>query len=128
MPQLVKGGKWVFGWVTIGQDCKIQIPEAAFLEYGFQTGERIVFTKGSRTSGGFGIGHVNVVSTSEAMKARIFSAGEIDNDMRIQLPDELGMTPGVRLLACRGSCYALGFLLQGPIINEALKHPEIEVL
>ncbi len=126
MPQLVKGGKWVFGWVTIGQDCKIQIPEAAFREYGFQTGERIVFTKGSRRSGGFGIGHVYFVYRSVAMKARVFSAGEIDNDMRIQLPDELGMTPGLRLLAYRGSSYALGFLMQGPIIDEALKHPEIE--
>ena len=37
------------------------------------------------------------------------------------------MQPGDRLLAVRGSGRALGFVAQGPIYDEALKHPELEI-
>ena len=36
MPQLVKGGKWVFGWIVVGRLKKIRIPPEAYNEYGFQ--------------------------------------------------------------------------------------------
>jgi len=29
MPQLAKGGKWVFGWVVLGQNYELSIPPAA---------------------------------------------------------------------------------------------------
>jgi len=39
----------------------------------------------------------------------------------------VGVKPGDRLLAVRGSRYGLGFVAQGPIYEEALKHPELAV-
>lgn len=45
----------------------------------------------------------------------------------LALPPEIGMQPGERLLAVRGSGLALGFLLRGPIVEEAQMHAEIEV-
>jgi hypothetical protein len=42
MPQLEKGGKWVFGWVVVRPGSKITVPPEAYLEYGFQAGEEIV--------------------------------------------------------------------------------------
>jgi hypothetical protein len=35
MPQLSKGGKWVFGWAIVGPDRNVLIPTQAYQEYGF---------------------------------------------------------------------------------------------
>ena len=43
MPQITKGGKWVFGWVVVGQNRQIVIPPEAYAEYGFQPGEAVIF-------------------------------------------------------------------------------------
>ena len=61
MPQLVKGGKWVFGWVVIGPQREIPIPLEAYLEYGFQVGDEVVFLKGSRRSAGFSVGRAEKI-------------------------------------------------------------------
>jgi len=76
MPQLVKGRKWGFGWVVVGQQGEVRIPPETYSEY---------------------------------------------------RPKTLAIQPGERLLAVRGSGLALGFLQQGPMYEEALLHPEIEV-
>lgn len=55
MPQLVKGGKYVFGWSKVNDEGKIVIPSKAFIEYHFKAGEKIILLSGSRTSGGFGL-------------------------------------------------------------------------
>jgi hypothetical protein len=39
----------------------------------------------------------------------------------------VGVAPGDRLLTVRGSCYGLGFVAQGSIYDEALRHPELAV-
>ena len=44
MPQLSKGGKWIFGWVVVDDTRKIRIPPEAFGEYGFRMGEGVLFT------------------------------------------------------------------------------------
>jgi hypothetical protein len=43
----------------------------------------------------------------------------------VTVPATVGVQPGDRLLAVRGSGRALGFVAQGPIYEEALKHPEL---
>jgi hypothetical protein len=45
----------------------------------------------------------------------------------VTVPPEVGVQPGDRLLMVRGSRYGLAFVAQGPIYEEALKHPELEV-
>ena len=126
MPQLAKGGKWVFGWVVVGQDCEIRIPPEAWSEYGFQIQDDILFTRGSRRSGGFGVGRREVLAGSP-IQARALAEGRIIKLGMVSLPRTLGAQPGERLLAARGSGLALGFLQRGPIYAEALKHPELEV-
>jgi hypothetical protein len=124
MPQLAKRGKWVFGWVVGGQR-KIIIPPEAYHEYGFQTGDEVIFLRGSRRSGGFGIGRVETIPA--LLEQRILARGRVARQGRVNLPPETGVQPGDRLLAVRGSALALGLLAQGPIYEEALKHPELEV-
>jgi len=125
MPQLVKGGKWVFGWVVVQAGKEITVPPEAYREYGFQAGGEIVFTCGSRRSGGFGIGRVDKIPT--LLKKRVLAQGRMGRRGRVVLPPEVEAQVGDRLLAVRGSGLALGFLKRGPIYEEALQHPELEV-
>jgi hypothetical protein len=125
MPQLEKGGKWVFGWVVVQAGIKITVPPEAYREYGFQAGEEIVFTRGSRRSGGFGIGRADEFPAQ--LKKRVLAQGRMGRERQVALPSEVEVQVGDRLLAVRGSGLALGFLAQGPIYEEALKHPELEV-
>ena len=130
MPRLVKGAKWTFGWAVVGPEREIAIPPEAWDEYGFQPGDEAIFTPGSRKSGGFGI------STSALMaEAREKMGGDGLHALgwdrfregRVVVPPEVNAKPGDRLLTVRGSCYGLGFIARGPIYEEALKHPELEV-
>ena len=127
MPQLVKGGKWVFGWVVVGGHREITVPPEAYAEYGFRAGEPVFFLHGSRRSGGFSIGRLAKLEQSQVpIRQRAFAQGEIGAGGQIDLPSEACVQAGDRLLAVRGSGLALGFLTQGPIYEEAVKHPEIE--
>ena len=124
MPQLAKGGKWVFGWTTVGQDLDVLVPPAAYQEYGFQAHEEVVFLRGSRTSGGFIMGKRSKVLAS-IIKTRIIAEGTMGEKMKVCLPSVLGFKAGDKLLVVRGSGLALSFLHHGRIYEEALRHPEI---
>lgn len=128
MPRLVKGGKWVFGWVIVGPACEIRIPPAAYAEYGFQPGEPVVFLRGSRRSGGFGIARRGKLGgTQIPLARRSIGEGMVCENWRTAFPPQASLLPGDRLLVVRGSGLALGFVQRGPIYEEALKHPEIEI-
>ncbi len=126
MPQLAKGGKWVFGWTIVSPDRIILIPTAAFQEYGFHQDDPIVFTRGSRRSAGFGLGHRDKVAAS-MIRSRIIAEGFIGKETHILLPLTIDVDLGEQLLVVRGSNLALGFLLRGPIVDEARLHSELEV-
>jgi hypothetical protein len=51
MPQLSKGGKYVFGWSKIQKDARIRLPDQAIQEYGLIPGDPIILMSGSKTSG-----------------------------------------------------------------------------
>jgi len=123
MPQIVKGGKWVFGWVVVDLTGRITVPPAAWSEYGFMVGEKAVFISGSRRSGGFGLSSLKLLV---GFPGRPIAESEFDAAGRVLAPAALELRPGDRLLAVRGSDRALGFPVWGPIIEEALKH-DLEV-
>jgi len=126
VPRLVKGGKWVYGWVIIGPEGNVTIPPEAWREFGFQIGDETIFIPGSRRSGGFGISTPGLMGrVSERLAGgtiRVLARGRFE-DGRATVPSEVGVGPGDRLLAVRGSRYRLGFVARGPIYKEALKHP-----
>jgi hypothetical protein len=128
MPQLVKGGKWVFGWVIVGLQGELAIPPEAWDEYGFQAGDEVTFLAGSRRSGGFGLSHSRLLAeVPTPLPVRALARCRIDEDGHLVVPPAVGVKPGDRLLAVRGSGRALGFVAQGPIYDEALQHPELEI-
>jgi len=126
MPQLTKGGKWVFGWCVVGEEGAIQIPPEACAEYGFLQGDVVIFLTGSRRSGGVIVGHIEKFAEDAAMLLRrSIGRGVIGENKRINIPPRLGIQPGERLLAVRGSGLALSFVRHGPIIEEAVLHTNI---
>jgi hypothetical protein len=116
--------------VFIGPEGEITIPSQAWREFGFQAGDEAIFTPGSRRSGGFAISTPELMAeVSERLEGatiRALARGRFAEGGRVTVPPEVGAKPGGRLLAVRGSRYGLGFVAQGPIYEEALKH-QLEV-
>jgi hypothetical protein len=123
MPQLEKGGKWVFGWIAVQAGKRITVPPDAYREYGFQDGNEIVFTRGNRRSGGFGIGRIDRMPL--LLKKRVLAHGRMGKKGQVALPPEVEVQEDNRLLAVRGSGFALGFLMQGPIYELALQYRQL---
>ena len=130
MPRLVKGAKWTFGWVVVGPEREILIPPEAWDEYSFRTGDEAIYVPGSRRSGGFGISTAALMDEAsgkmEGAGLHIIGRSRF-GDGCVVVPLEVEVKPGDRLLTARGSGYGLGFVARGPIYEEALKHPELEV-
>jgi hypothetical protein len=127
MPQMNKGGKWVFGWCVVGSTSKITIPPAAYAEYGFRPDEPIVFLRGSHRSGGFSVGRLEkLADLATPLLRRSMGQGDIQGDGQVAVPPEAHIQPGERLLSVRGSGYAVLFCTGGPIYEEALKRSDIE--
>jgi hypothetical protein len=131
MPRLVKGAKWTYGWVIVGPARQITIPPDAWREFGFQAGGEAVFIPGSRRSGGFSISTPGLVASVSrrvgGAAMRELGRGRFHERGGTIVPPEIGLKPGDRLLTVRGSRYGLGFIAQGPIYEEALNHPEVQV-
>lgn len=153
MPQLVKGGKYIYGLSKISKTGVIVIPPEAMKEYQLKDGERVIIMNGSRKSGGFGVTKssilqkINLAGIIQAVPGlanyQIPENETIENKGRwlcwsiiktggyLQLPvdtlSKYGVTPGKLLAVGRGSNLALGFIARGVILKEALKHPELEL-
>ncbi len=129
MKRLVKGAKENFGWVEIGPEREICIPPSAWQRYGFQIGEELLFMPGSNRSGGFGLTSLRLLEHSSlpVKQERILGRGVFVPPRTVRVPDHIPVHPSDRLLTIFGSGFALGFAARGPIFEEALRHPELEV-
>lgn len=152
MPQLVKGGKHVFGWTRVGKAGRIAVPPEALEEYSLHEADRLILVPGSQTSGGFGLGSPQVLIQTplwtaietrpelEAFECERGSLIECDGKLmgwvelqhgEVTVPLEslkhFGINAGDSLLVVRGSGRALGFIVKGPITAEARKHPDLPV-
>ncbi len=151
MPQLVKGGKYIFGWSAVSNKGVINIPDEAFLEYAFNYDDKGILMSGSKRSGGFGLSSERLLKNTPIEKMlinypdvlnyqltegeikqinkRIFSWVGINQNRSIKLSESLlkvfNFKINTKLLVGRGSGIALGFIAKGPIYEEAKKHPEI---
>jgi hypothetical protein len=154
MPQLVKGGKNVFGWSIVSNSGDIKLPKDAIEEYQLQPSNKVIIISGSKTSGGFSIVKIEKLTDSPLSividnnpklanfklskgktiqyREKFFCWTEILKDGKIQLPIETlkiyGIKPGDAVLSARGSGLGLGIIVRGPIIKEAEKHPELKLL
>lgn len=153
MPQLVKGGKFIFGLSQTGKNGSITIPPQAMEEYKFKAGDKVILMSGSRTSGGFGLTKRSIIEKSklaniveslpelfsyrngegEAVesKGRTYCWTVINKDGGIRVPPETlslyGIKAGDLLAVGRGSYMSIAFLVRGRIVEECFRHPELQV-
>ena len=152
MPQLVRGGKYVFGWSRVSGDGRIVVPPEALEDYQLLGEHKVILMSGSRTSGGFGLTTLEALRGSKLstlVKAledlanfRLPEGETLKHNQRfycwVHLRQGVFMVPlktlecygiknGDYLLSARGSGLAIGFLVRGPIVNEAGQHSEIPV-
>jgi bifunctional DNA-binding transcriptional regulator/antitoxin component of YhaV-PrlF toxin-antitoxin module len=152
MPQLVKGGKYTFGWTRVGNTGRITIPPEALEEYQLKESVKLLLIPGSRTSGGFGLGRResigesqlgNLLNVFDVLEESPVAEGEFTErkgkpygwvalrEGGVTIPPEtlkkFGIETGDKLLVIRGSGLAVGFAVRGPIVEEAGKHPELIV-
>ena len=64
MPQMNKGGKYIFGWSKIGQNGELTFPTMAVKEYNLQEETYIYIVSGSRQTGGFSVMTEHLLSHS----------------------------------------------------------------
>jgi hypothetical protein len=155
MPQLVKGGKYVFGWTVLRDDLRVRIPDETYDEYRFIKTDKLIILSGSKSSGGFSIcspvtisnykpgnnifGLIGYIKESDSFTGerleivrsgkRLISWTYLDKEKYCvfskELVTSLGLGIGRRLLVGRGSGMGPAFINKGIIYNEALKHKDL---
>ena len=145
MPQLNKGGKFVFGKSIIHADGRMQIPAQAVEEYRITEEERVYLFTGSKGTGGFcmtrkGLLHPSKLGhilddipqllnyTSKAgdfikYKGRFYCWADISQTGQIiltkEIMDFLKIKPGMQLLSIRSSDIAFTLGAKGPLLERA---------
>ncbi|MCW4022934.1 MAG: hypothetical protein NWF02_07245 [Candidatus Bathyarchaeota archaeon] len=151
MPQLVKGGKHVFGWSKVNSNGRIVVPKEAWTEYSFENVSKVILMPASKCSGGFVLTTLSLLKNSKLSvildkEPRLtefqFPEGEpvkvgkttycwvsLNSKGEFIVPAETlehyGVHVGDQLLVVRGSWVGLSFLVKGPIIAEAKKHSDL---
>lgn len=144
MPQVTKGGKYIFGWSIVSESGLVALPAMAVDEYNIACEQKAVLFTGSKKTGGFCVTRVGLLQQSPMgilsdhpelagyqiaegaffpYKGRQYSWVSITKPGLIQLTEEmmkvLQIAPGTKLLSIRGSCYAFVMGAKGPLLERA---------
>jgi len=145
MPQIRKGGKYVFGWSIIRNDFSIQFPIDAINEYYICSEGKVFLITGSKTTGGFAVSKKSLLENSIfnnlfteyndlgkyktkegdffQYKSRKYTWVTINNDGKIFLDKDilnnLSLNINDKLLSIRSSNIAFMMGVKGPLIDEA---------
>ena len=154
MPQMNKGGKYIFGKSLIRENGEIRLPPMAVNEYDIAAEGRVYLFTGSKSTGGFCVtrrallepsklGHILTENPSLLTynapegefipyKGRSYCWTSIAPDGKLLLTQEmlafLRLTPRMDLLSIRSSDIAFTMGAKGPLLEkEKLFDGEIEV-
>ena len=145
MPQMNKGGKFIFGESVIHPDGLVQLPPQAVEEYRIASEGKVYLFTGSKVTGGFCVtrqglllpsklGHILTetpallnygVSEGRFLpyKRRSYCWTAISEAGEIRLTDEmmafLGLKSGMRLFSIRSSDIAFTMGAKGPLLEKA---------
>lgn len=150
MPQMNKGGKFIFGKSVIRPNGELQLPERAICEYDITAECRIYLFTGSKSTGGFCVTRKGLLEPSKLghilsetpelrdytsdpgsfirYKGRSYAWTEISGDGKIVLTDAmmafLNLEAGMKLLSIRSSDIAFTMGAYGRLVEESLKHED----
>jgi len=145
MPQLSKGGKFVFGKSLIRPDRSIRFPPQAVEEYGTASEGAVYLFSGSKSTGGFCVTRRGLLLPSKigciledcpTLRDYLLPQGELvrykgrrycwlaissSGVIRLteRMMDELSLQVGMELLSIRGSDVAFVMGAKGPLLQHA---------
>lgn len=148
MPQISKGGKFVFGWSLVKNDYSVKLPDMVVSEYEIASEGKVILISGSKTTGGFCVSRKQLINKSKLKvileenpmlsnykthegefvkyKGRLYCWLRITNDGLLKLPgaflETLSIMKGDRLLSIRGSNIAFVMGLKEPLIEMANRY------
>ncbi len=148
MPQLNKGGKYVFGWSLIRSGGMLQFPSMAISEYHLNETNTVIAFTGSKSTGGFCVTTEKLLTGSKLQKildavpelishetdaghflpfkGRFYTWFPLSSNGMIALPEEtmnfLKLTSGHKLMSIRSSDIAFTMGAKGPLIEKGLKY------
>lgn len=148
MPQISRGGKYIFGYSLIRQGLSIQLPPQAMREYDVTREGKIYLITGSKTSGGFVVTRKGLLLPSRigsilierpalmnyelaegeftTYKGRGYCWINISRDGVITLAQKtascLRLEKGAVLLCIRSSDIAFTMAAGGPLLEKAKKY------
>lgn len=149
MPQMTKGGKFIFGKSLLREDGSLRLPPQAVEEYQIASEGRVYLFTGSRITGGFCVTRKGLLLPSKLghiltdMPALMdYTAGEgaflpykgrwygwtaISPDEMLTLSEPamqfLKLAPGMELLSIRSSDIAFTMGAKGPLLEKAANYP-----
>ena len=145
MPQLNKGGKFIFGLSVIHPNLTIHFPPQALSEYDAARDGKIIIFTGSKITGGFCVTTYSLLSNSKLKhileeypelrdcqlsegefiqyKGRKYAWLGIDKSGVIKIPQStlsvLNLQSGMELLSIRSSDIAFTMGAKGPLLEKA---------
>ncbi len=144
MPQLNKGGKYIFGWSTIKEDNTLTFPPELVKEYNLEDDNFIYIISGSKQTGGFSVTTDKLLSSSKLknilednseLKNKTLKEGELISykgrkygwlrikNNSVYIPKSLminfEMKIGDKLLSIRSSNIAFTMGIKGALIDRA---------
>jgi len=151
VPQMNKGGKFIFGKSLIREDLQLQFPPQAVREYAACSEGRVYLFTGARATGGFCVTRRGLLLPSRlgnilwespdlreftrpegefsAYKGRKYCWVSISETGSIRLTEKmlavLELTPGMELLSIRSSNIAFTMGAKGPLLERAKKYPGV---
>ncbi len=145
MPQMNRGGKFIFGQSIIRENGVVQIPTQAVEEYGIAMEGKVYLFTGSKSTGGFCVTRKGLLAPSKLghlladlpalrdysarcgeflpYKGRFYCWACISESGQIALTKEmldfLQLKPSMRLLSIRSSDIAFTMGAKGPLLEKA---------
>ena len=145
MPQMNKGGKFIFGQSLIRPDGSLRFPPQAAEEYRIASEGKVYLFTGSKTTGGFCVTRRGLILPSKLShiltdmpallnyeapageflpyKGRSYCWTDVSSSGEIRLTSEtaefLHLEPGMRLLCIRSSDIAFTIGAKGPLLEKA---------
>lgn len=143
MPQVNKGGKFIFGWSAIRPGGSVVLPASAVNEYDMTSEGRVILFSGSKSTGGFCVTRHGLLETSKLSgilndnsrlndyllgegefiqyKGRFYCWARIDAEGKIILAQSmlksLNLKEGMKLFAIRSSNIAFTMGARGPLLE-----------
>lgn len=124
MPQMNKGGKFIFGKSLVRENGNVQFPTQAVGEYDISSEGKVYLFTGSKSTGGFCVTRKGLLEPSKP--GHILTENPELREYKIEQGSfiKYKIEPGMKLLSIRSSDIAFTMGAYGCLVEESMKHED----